>query len=171
MTTFIIIGVLGLALLLISFVFDGILDIFDFDFGADGIFSTSAFLGFFAAFGFGGWLTLGFIDSIPIAIIVGLVAGVIVGAISGVIMRFMRNAESGSVDRSSLVGQVGSALYSAKAGEAFDFTIMHHGMRTKLAAYADIDVKNGQPLKVDHVVSSTRVHVSPLSDEITDITQ
>lgn len=171
MAIFITLGVVGLVLLVLSFIFDGLLDAFDFDFGADGILSVTSVLGFISAFGFAGWLSLSAIsDSFGVAVLVGIVAGVVVGVGTGLAMRYLKNSETGSVDRNDLVGEVGTALHNAAANTYFEFMVYHHGMRSKITAFADVDVKRGQQLKITNVVSSTQVQVTPVLASSSDTT-
>lgn len=158
--------------LLIAVVFDGVLDVFDV--GGDGVLSLTSIGGAGVGFGAAGALAIGIADvELGGAIIAGLVGAGLMGYGAMKISSAFQKLEHQSVDPESKVGRVGHALTGAKAGETFEFSLLHAGVREKKYASAPVDVKSGDQLEVEAILSPSRVKVKPLAgpEEVESLTE
>lgn len=160
MTAFLVIGVIGILLLVVSLVigevFDGVLDAVGGDLVSGA--SVAAFLG---AFGFGGALVLGATESSGAAIGAGLGVGVVVGGLAGwLTMALRRGGDDSTVRSSSLVGRTGSVVSAIPAQGYGDVSVVVAGHITKLNARSDEALAAGTPVTVTSILSPTAVHVA-----------
>ncbi len=58
------------------------------------------------------------------------------------------------------VGQTGTAITGASAGDPFEFSLVHRGQPRKLNAVADVDVSPGDALVVEAALSPSRMKVT-----------
>ncbi|WP_203566658.1 hypothetical protein [Aestuariimicrobium ganziense] len=159
---FMVIGVIGALVLLLSLVIGDIGDVdfgHDWDFGAD-LFSIAALAGFAGAFGFGAAL----VESLTGQTWLGVLAGVLVGAvIAWLVARLTRalktGGTAGTVRTSNLVGLEGVVLSSIPAGGFGEVRIRAHGQQLKLNARSEAALETGQRVWVSGVVSPTAVEV------------
>ena len=93
MTTFLVIGLVGLALVGVSLVlgdlFDGVLDVL-----AGDVFSSAVIGGFVSAFGFGAALMQGIGAAAVVAVPVGIGAGLVVGWLAWWLTRLVKDGGS-----------------------------------------------------------------------------
>lgn len=162
MTVFIVIGVIGLVLLLVSLVFGELFDGLDAD--AGGLLSGPVIGAFLAAFGFGGALTMQASDGgMGAGVAGGLGGGVVVGGLAWLIVRtFMRMPTDSSFRSADLVGTPATVITSVPAGGLGEVTLVHLGQITKLSARADQPLTAGTAVIVTAVVSSSSVVVAPV---------
>jgi hypothetical protein len=110
MITFLAIGFLGIALLVLVAVVDGILDFFD----GDGLLSGPAIASFLSAFGFGGAIAsyagLGSVPSLLVGVGAGLGLGLVVGKLTGALLRMPTDATPSASDMTGLHGTVISSI-------------------------------------------------------------
>lgn len=168
MSIFIVLGIVGIGLLLVSLLvgdlFDGIADIFDFDSG--GYLSGPAIGAFLGAFGFGAALIdyntdLGTGGSA----LGGVVIGLVIGGIVGVVTRSLINMPTDPTLRASeLVGAKATVVTRIPEQGFGEVTLVQGGHFMKLSARADGSVREGTPVVVTAVLSSTAVAVSPSWD-------
>ena len=90
-SVFLIIGIIGALLLIVSVVLDGIFEVFDF---GDGPLSLTTIAAFTAIFGFTSFAMVGAGASATVAGVVGAVAGVAGGLVAWWLSRLIRSAES-----------------------------------------------------------------------------
>lgn len=162
---FIVVGVVGLALLVVALLFGEILDgVFD-AIGVDsfgGLFSTEVIGGALAAFGFGGWvLQQGVGVSTGAAVGGGIAAGVVMGGIafrlSRALIRMRTDATPAAAD---LVGALGKVITPIPAGGLGEVTVTRHGQPFKLSARAEEPLPAGTRIVVVAVRSPTSVLVA-----------
>lgn len=163
MTTFLILGGAGLALILVTLVvgdvLDGVLhlDVLDSDF-----FSVSSLAAFVGAFGFGGALGLALSDSVPIGVLVGLVIGL--GAAWGAVRltHALRRDDSVSFHPNAMIGHSAFVITPIPAGGFGEIRLTAAGHVRKYAARCDTAVPAGAEVWVSAIVSPTAVQVEPV---------
>lgn len=160
---FLLIGIVGALLLIISVVLDGIFDVFDF---GDGPLSLTTIAAFTALFGFAAFAAIGAGASTPVAGAIGAVAGVIGGAVAWWLSRLIRSAESSTaVTADELVGAEASVVLAIPAGGLGEIALVRHGERVSLSATAETEIARGARVRVTQTLSATSVKVAPILDE------
>lgn len=157
---FLVIGIIGVVLLLISLVLDGIFDAFDF---GDGPLSLTTISAFTAIFGFTAFASVGAGTSTAMAGILGALAGVVGGAAAWWLTRLIRGAESSTAVRGDdLVGVTGSVVLAIPAAGLGEVAVVRHGERISLAAVADEPIPRGVAVRIVQTLTSTSVRVEPV---------
>ena len=157
---FLIIGIVGGILLLISLLLDGIFDAFDF---GDGPLSLTTIAAFTAIFGFTSFASVGAGMSTPVGAIVGALAGLVGGAAAWWLSRMIRGAESSTaVSGGDLVGSEGAVVLAIPEGGLGEVAVTRHGERISLAASADTAIPRGSMVRVIQTITSTSVRVEPI---------
>ncbi len=169
MTTYLILGVVGLVILAVSLlvgdVFDGLLD------GAlDGLggdwFSTEVVGGFVSALGFGGAIAVAAGAPGPVAVAVGLVIGMSFAWLAAKFTRLVRGAGTdGAPAAGDVVGH--EAIVLSDIPHAGFGTIRVHvgGHTLQYNASADLELDAGARVHVTSVLSPTAVTVAPMWSE------
>lgn len=175
MTTYLLIGGLGLALLLVSLVlgdlFDGLLDGAGDVLGSD-VFSSAVLGGFTAALGFGGALAEALGAPLLVSVPVGVVSGVVFGGFAAWLTRLLRTGNTeGTVRSSDAVGQEAQVLTGIPADGFGQVKVRLRGHEVRLNARLDSDhplpVEAGTTVTVTGLLSPTAVTVAPLWRELT----
>lgn len=159
---FLVIGIVGAVLLIVSVLLDGIFDLFDF---GDGPLSLTTIAAFTAIFGFAAFGTVGAGASTGVAAVVGAVAGVVGGAAAWWLSRLIRSAESTTtVSSDELVGSEASVVLSIPAGGLGEVALVRHGERISLAAStpAETAIPRGSRVRIVQTLTSTSVLVEPV---------
>lgn len=165
MTTYLVIGVVGLVLLGVSLLFADLLDgAFD-ALSADWI-STAVIGGFVSAFGFGGALAIGVGAPHLVALLVGAATGVLAGWFAAWLTRAVRGGGSGeSLRADDLVGHDAVVITDIPAA-GFGVVRVRVGEHAlQLNAKAEVAIPTGTSAHVTGVLSPTAVTVAPLSTE------
>jgi hypothetical protein len=160
-TLFLTIGAAGVVLLIISALFDGVIDIFDL---GDGLLSGPAVASFIGAFGFAGALALQAGLAPAAAVGVGAVSGVAVGGLAGLAARsLMRMPTDETVSSGSYVGLSGTVVTSIAAGSLGEVSVIVAGQPVKMSARsaAGDAIAAGVTVAVTAAPSPTLVLVSP----------
>lgn len=158
---FLIIGIVGGVLLLLSFVLDGIFDAFDF---GDGPLSLTTIAAFTAIFGFTAFGLVGAGLSAPMAGTFGAAAGVLGGAAAWWLSKMIRSAESSTaVTGEELVGSTASVVLAIPAGGLGEVALVRHGERVSLSATADTAIPRGANVRIAQTITATSVRVEPSS--------
>lgn len=161
MTWFVLIALAFSVILVLAVIFDGVLDAVNLDFGGDGVLSATTIAAAIAGFGYGGWIAdAGFDASMGVAVIVGIAVGIVIALIAAKTVRLIRRAETPGLDPEDKVGQQGTAITGAAAGDPFEFSLVHRGQPRKLTAVAETGVKPGDALIIEAVLSPSRVKVA-----------
>lgn len=161
MTWFVLIALVFSVILVLAVIFDGLLDAVNLDFGGDGILSATTVSAAIAGFGYGGWIAIaGFDVSTFQAVGVGLTVAVLIAVIAAKAVRLIRRAETPANDPEDKVGGTGTAITGASAGDPFEFSLVHRGQPRKLTAVADEDVRPGDALTIEAVLSPSRMKVT-----------
>ncbi|MBK0419510.1 hypothetical protein JD276_10740 [Leucobacter sp. CSA1] len=157
---FLVIGVVGALLLLVSLVLDGIFDAFDF---GDGPLSLTTIAAFTSIFGFTAFAGVGAGLSTPIASVLGALAGILGGALAWWLTRLIRGAESStSVSGSDLVGSEAAVVLAIPAGGLGEVALIRHGERVSLSATADTAIPRGAAVRVVQIITATSVRVEAI---------
>ncbi|GAB3189493.1 hypothetical protein [Nesterenkonia suensis] len=162
MIGFVVVAVVFTVLTVLAFFLDGLLDSVLPDLGGDGLLSSTSLCAAVAGGGYGGWMGSGALGLGPAgSLLFAGAAAVVVLAVTGFTVRAVRGAEAPQARLEDVVGTTGRALTGASAGAPFEFTVVHHGHRLKIAAVAAYDVVQGEELTVEAVLSPTRLQVAP----------
>ncbi|WP_042544941.1 hypothetical protein [Leucobacter komagatae] len=154
---FLVIGVVGGVLLLLSLVLDGIFDAFDF---GDGPLSLTTIAAFTAIFGFTAFGLVGVGVATPIAGLLGAAAGVLGGAAAWWLSKVIRSAESSTaVTGDELVGSEAGVVLAIPAGGLGEVALVRHGERVSLAATADAAIARGTTVRIVQTITATSVRV------------
>lgn len=158
---FLIIGVVGAILLLISVLLDGIFDLFDF---GDGPLSLTTIAAFTTIFGFTAFAAVGSGAEPTFAVVMGAIAGVLGGALAWWLSRVIRRAESSTaVTSSELVGSEASVVLAIPAGGLGEVALVRHGERVSLAATAEAPIARGSRVRIVQSLTSTSVLVEAVA--------
>ncbi len=166
MTTFMVIGVVGLVLLLVSLLVG---DLFDgaFDALAGDVFSSAVIGAFVAATGFGAAAVQGAVGT-AIAIPVGLVTGAAFASFAWWLTRLLRDGSSDSTPTTNdTIGRDGRVITPIPAGGLGVVDILVGGHTMRLNARAEQPIEPGTPVHVTGVLSPTSVTVAPVWPELT----
>ena len=170
MTTYLIIGVLGLLLLLVSLVvgdlLDGALDAL-----AGDTFSSAVIGAFASALGFGGALAQGLGAPLAVSLPAGVVAGVGFGWFAAWLTRLLRSDTSGSSPGTDDAVGREAVVLTAIPGEGYGTVkVLIGGHEMRLNARLDTDhpipVEPGTRVHVTGTVSPTAVTVAPTWREL-----
>ena len=157
---FLLIGITGGVLLLISLVLDGLFDAFDF---GDGPLSLTTIAAFTSIFGFTAFATVGAGLSPGLGSLFGALAGFVGGAIAWWLSRLIRSAESTTALRGDeLVGSEASVVLAIPAGGLGEVALTRHGERVSLAATSESSIARGARVTIDQTITATSVRVSPI---------
>ncbi|MFB7582262.1 hypothetical protein ACFWG5_10445 [Streptomyces hydrogenans] len=165
MVWFLGLGIGGLLLLVLSLVFDGVLEgLFDGVGGLDGFLSLPVVAGFLSALGFTGALVLGTTGTgAGVATGAGAVAGVGVGWVTWRFSRALLDDPGAPAPRGEdLTGSSGSVVTAVPA-DGYGEVLLHlAGQPVKYAARAAGPVPRGTEVWVESVLSPTSVLVRPV---------
>ena len=170
MTTYLILGIVGLVVLAVSLlvgdVLDGLLD------GAlDGIggdwFSTEVVGGFVSALGFGGAIAVSLGAPGPVAALIGVATGTAFAWMAARLTRLVRGAGTDEAPvAADVIGHEATVL-SAIPDEGFGTIRVHVGGHTlRYNASADLGLEAGSRVHVTSVLSPTAVTVAPIWTEL-----
>lgn len=170
LTAFIVIGVVGLALVLLSLlvgeVFEGLFGGFDIDVGG-GVLSAPVLGSFLASFGFGAALIMFATGAgAMVGALGGLVSGVVMGGIALAMMRSLVHMPTDeTVTTGGLVGSPGVVLTAIPSDGYGEVTIRHHGSQHKYNARGLEAIAAGKPVRVTAVLSASAVQVELASSD------
>jgi hypothetical protein len=162
-TLFLVLGVVGLALVVVSMIVG---DIAEGAFGAlDFGIPTPVIGAFLAAFGFGGALILSATSAgSVVAAFGGLGSGVVVGGISLVFTKSLMNMPTDEPVRAGdLVGHTATVVTRIPDGGIGEVSLSVRGQLQKLGARSTVAISAGSRVTVTAVTSPTSVVVEPTS--------
>lgn len=163
MTFFVVVGVIGLVVVLLSILLGDIVDgLLDLDFLGGDLFSLASIAAFLGAFGFGGVISLAILDVTWIAAVVGVVAGVLAAWGAASFTGWLKRSETQSTFRStSMVGSTARVITDIPAGGFGEVRVLGSGQSRKRAARSDIPIPSGTEVWISAIVSPTAVEVTP----------
>ncbi|MFC8532698.1 hypothetical protein ACFUJY_01875 [Streptomyces sp. NPDC057249] len=167
MTLFLGLGIVGIALLALSLIFDGILEglfggLLEGLFG--GLVSLPVIAGFLSMLGFGGAIVLGTtgagtVVATAAGVAAGLVAALLTWKFSRALMRDQTDATPRGED---LVGTSGSVVTAIPVDGYGEVLLRLGGQLVKLSARSTVPVARGAEVWVEASLSSTSVSVRPV---------
>ncbi|MFG3525542.1 hypothetical protein ACGF8B_02260 [Streptomyces sp. NPDC047917] len=167
MTLFLGLGIAGIVLLVLSLVFDGVLEglfggVLDGLF--DGLLSLPVIAGFLSMLGFGGAIVLGATGAgTVVATAAGVLAGLVAAWLTWKFSRALMRDQTSVTPRSDdLVGTSGSVVTAIPADGYGEVLLQLAGQPVKLAAKSAAPVARGTEIWVESALSSTSVAVRPV---------
>ncbi|MFD0341824.1 hypothetical protein ACFVH0_24620 [Streptomyces sp. NPDC127117] len=167
MTLFLGLGIAGIVLLVLSLIFDGVLEglfggVLDGLF--DGLLSLPVIAGFLSMLGFGGAIVLGTTGAgTVVATAAGVLAGLVAAWLTWKFSRALMRDQTSVTPRSDdLVGTSGSVVTAIPAGGYGEVLLQLAGQTVKLAAKSATPVARGTEIWVESALSSTSVAVRPV---------
>lgn len=163
MTTFLVLGVVGLLLLLATLLLGDVLDGLADGVGPDWL-SGTAVAAFLAAVGFAGSLALQAGLGTPAATAVGVGSGLAAGALAGVLTRTLaRDGDDVTPSSGALLGAAATVVSDVPADGYGTVSLVVAGHPTRLNARAGTGLRTGQQVRISAVLSSTAVQVEPVT--------
>lgn len=160
-TTFLVLGVVGLLLLVATLVLGDVLE--GVDLGPDWLSGTAA-AAFLAAVGFAGALALQAGLGVTAATAVGVGAGAAAGALAAVVTRALtRDVDDVTPRSGALLGSTATVVSDVPADGYGTVSLVVAGHPTRLNARATTGLRTGQQVLISAVLSSTAVQVEPLT--------
>lgn len=159
MLTFLILGIVGAIFLLLSFLLDGLFDVFDF--GGDGPLSLTTISAFISIFGFSALSASAMGFNANAASIAGALVGVLGATGSFWMTRSMKRMESHGHEESSLAGYEGVITIPIPANGLGEVAVFKSGERLHMAARSSDPIGIGTQVLVESVISSSSVLVAP----------
>lgn len=163
MTLFVVIGVIGIIVVLLSILLGDVVDgLVDLDSLGGDLFSLAGIAAFLGAFGFGGVISLAVVDVTWIAVIVGLAAGILAALGAASFTSWLKRSEAHSTFRStSMVGSTARVITDIPAGGFGEVRVLGSGQSRKRAARSDVPILAGTEVWISAIVSPTAVEVTP----------
>ncbi|MFK8850072.1 hypothetical protein [Streptomyces sp. Ac-502] len=165
MTTFLGLGLAGIALLALSLVFGNVLEgLFGLDGLLDGWLSLPVVAGFVSMLGFTGVIVLGTSGlGVGAATAIGIVTGAAAGWLTWKLSRALMRGQTAATPRGDdLVGTPGSVITAIPADGYGEVLVRMAGQPVKLAAKSKVPVTRGTEIWVEAALSSTSVAVRPV---------
>jgi membrane protein implicated in regulation of membrane protease activity len=159
MTLFLAVGALGMLLLFLTVVADGVFDAFDL---GDGLLSGPAIAAFLTSFGFGGGLALYLGTNPPVAVAAGLGSGAAVGAVVSYAARSLMDMPTDATPSSGdLPGKRATVVSDISGGGLGEVSLNLAGQPVKLSARSSSgeDLPAGTAVVVTAALSPTAVSV------------
>jgi len=162
LTTFLVIGLVGLALVGISLVlgdiFDGVFDVL-----AGDVFSSAVVGGFVSAFGFGAALMEAVGSPSLLSVLVGVGAGVAVGWLAWWLTRLVKDgASDGTLTADDALGRSGKVVTGIPDSGFGTVRLMIGGHSVQLNARSEAPIEPGTEVHVTQILSPTAVLVAPV---------
>ena len=166
MTTFLVIGLVGLALVGVSLILG---DLFDgvFDALAGDVFSSAVIGGFVSAFGFGAAFMQGIGSPAVVSVPVGIGAGLVVGWLAWWLTKLVKDGGSdGTLTADDALGRSGRVITAIPADGFGAVRLMIGGHSVQLNAKSEAPVEPGAEVHVTRILSPTAVLVAPVWNEL-----
>lgn len=162
--TFLTIGIIGIILLLISVLLDGV---FEFLSAGDGPLSLTTIAAFGSTFGFGGYATIGAGGTPAVASLVGVSIGLVGGVLAWLITRFFSKATtSAAISSSTVDGTIASVILRIPGDEYYgEISFSRNGQRFSFAALAQEPIPVGSTVEVVTVLSESSVMVRKVQED------
>ena len=171
MTTFLVLGGTGIALVALSLILGDVLEgVLHLDALDNDLFSVSTLAAFVGSFGFGGAIGLALSDNLPLALVVGVVIGLLAAAGAWRLTRALRRDDATSFSATSLIGHTASVITAIPSDGYGEVRLNVGGHVRKYAARCARPVAAGEAVWVSAVVSPTAVAVTPLDSQTPGLT-
>ena len=163
MVGFIVTAAVGLVLLLVFLLFDGILDAVHVDFMGSGVFSGASLGGLLTGFGCGGMIgaALGWPTFFSLGL--GLFVGLGIAAVAVVLYKLLRKAETTPEEFSldQLVGTAGLVTAASHPGERGLVQLTYLGSPRTFSFTSESPIATGESVIVTDVIGTDVVNVIP----------
>jgi hypothetical protein len=160
-TIFVIVAIVGLAVLLLSVFVDGIGDAFDLG-GGSGIISGASIGGLISGIGFGGLLGSTFTDEFWLIVVIAGSTGLVVAAAAVVWFRWLQRAQGDEADAaiSGIVGGIGTVRnVSSEDSTTGTVAVTYLGAARTMQFIADAPLKAGALVTVTQIIDPETVRV------------
>ena len=160
---FLLLGIIGLVVLVIAVLLDGVFDFFDLGDGPFSILSVAVFITLFGFLGFVGVAEWGLDPGA--AALVGVGAGIFAGLASWRVVKYLRKdtPDSKVATLDSMAGKEATVSSPIRAGHLGAITLTHQGAITSTAAQAaDETIDSGTPVRIVRMVSTAVALVETL---------
>lgn len=166
--TFLVIGIIGVTFLLLSFVLEGIFDVFNF---GDGPLSLTTISAFGSVFGFVGYASIGAGADAPLASLFGALTGALGGIGAWWLARFFTNSSStASISSDTLTGQNAMVILRISGGDSLgEIALVSNGLRHTFAAMAKEPIAAGTRVLITATISDSSVMVEAAPAEVIDV--
>ena len=163
MVGFILTAALGIVLLLVFLIFDGILDAVHVDFTGSGIFSGASLGGLLTGIGCGGIIGTSQGWGVFRSFMLGLCVGIAIAAVAIVLYRLLKKAEAPQEDFSldRLVGTSGVVTASSQGTGRGLVQLMYLGSPRTVSFASDVPLNAGDSVLVTEVLGPEIVNVIP----------
>jgi hypothetical protein len=165
-TTFIIVAVLGVVILLGSLVLDGVFDALDLDFLGSGIFSGASIGGFISGTGLGGIIGTSLGWPPILALVLGLAVGSVIGYLAVFAYRLLKNSEDpqAAFALDQLTGT--TAVVTGVAGEGYQALVRatYLGSPRTFSAVSVQQLLVGQQVYITEVLNPDTVRVAVVGE-------
>jgi MFS family permease len=153
---------IGFVILLISLVFDGVIDIFDLDFGS-GIFSMASIGGLITGIGLGGIIGTSLNWSVFYSMLLGLGIGVVIAIIAVAVYNLLKQAEVPQEAQSleTIVGLEAVVTLGAEAGDKGMIQVRYLGTPKTMTFISDLPLRTGDVAIITKLLSPDSVRVIP----------
>lgn len=167
MTTFLVIGGIGVVLLLTALILDDFMDgAFDALGGGDW-FTGASLAGFLGGLGFGGAIVLDLTGSTGLATAAGAIFGLLLGALAAwVIFKLRHIGYESAPSQRSIIGLPGVVVTAIPSDGFGEIRVVNAGHLTKLAARCHQPLPSGAEVWIAESLSATAVRVEPVRNEI-----
>lgn len=167
MTTFLVIGGLGVALLLAALILGDHMDgAFDALGGGDW-FTGASLAGFLGGLGFGGAIILDLTGSSGLATFAGALFGLALGALAAwSVFKLRHIGDHSAPSQRSIIGLSGTVITDIPADGFGEIRVVNAGHLTKLAARCNRPIPVGTEVWIAESLSATAVRVEPVRQEI-----
>lgn len=159
---YLVMGLLGLAILLVTLLFDGVFDVLHFDIFDSGILSMTGLASFVAFFGFTGYLCVASNQSATVTTVSTIAMGLLGLVSTGTAMRYMKkhSQDDNAFDNSNMVGRTAVVVSGGAAGEYGTVAVAWNGMTENIAALSTTELVKGDEVTITHVLSHSSVRVA-----------
>ncbi len=157
---FLVIGIVGLVVLIIAFVIDGIFDAFDI--GGDGPLSLTSIAAFFTVFGFAGLVASRLGADGTWAAFIGAIVGLMGGAFSWLIMRWLKNSDSNDeLSNNTLLTLNGVVKIPTGPNTYGEIVIYYNGQNITYSAISDEPILAGTKVSIESILTANSVKIAP----------
>lgn len=154
---FLIIGAVGLVLLVLSVLLDGVFDVFEL---GDGPLSLTTISGFISAFGFVGLIATSMGASVGVASLAGAVVGFMGGLGAWALAKSFKKADSTTgVSVSTLEGRTATIILPIKDGSLGEIMFHSNGLNQTFSAKSKDNLEIGDKVLITGVLSNSSVFV------------
>jgi hypothetical protein len=161
MVGFGVVAGIGFIVLLISLIFDGVIDAFDADIGGNGIFSIASLGGLVTGIGLGGMIGTAMKWSVMNSLLLGIGIGIVIAFVAVGVYNLLKNAEVPQDAQSlqTIVGTEAVVTMGATPGSKGTVQVSYLGSPRTLTFVSDEPLATGDAVIVTKLLSPDQVRV------------